>query len=530
MDVARPGTADTAHPVATYCFEGFVLDIRRGSLLTATGDEVPLRRQSFDLLRLLVENAGRLLDRDTINRAIWSDVAVTDDSMTQCVRDIRRAIGDDPQRILKTVPRRGYLLAADVVIARDPPADPSAPGLAVPDKPSIVVLPFQNMSGDPEQVYFADGLVEDITTALSCIRSLFVIARNSAFAYQGRAADVRQIGRDLGVRYALEGSVRRVGNRLRVTVQLIDAASGGHVWAERYDRDVSDIFAVQDEIATSVAGVVEPALADAEQRRALRKPPERLDAWEAYQRGLWHFNKYGPEENQTAQTFFRQAIALDPNFAPGHYGYALALQWDIWHYSTRPFAEVQGTPREEARIAVSLDDKDALAHAVLAHVRMWDAEWEAAIAEARTALVLNPNSSFVISMLGCVLGWGGYREEALDRLQQAMRASPHDPLTWLWTLWTGLFQFNSRKFDAAVETLRQVVRLRPEYTRTQVLIAMSLAHLGHLDEARDLLSRAQSQDPRYQQAPWLRPEDIALRNESLRLVAGISNDAVCPRP
>jgi adenylate cyclase len=314
----RGNTVDTARPVATYHFEGFILDIKRGSLLTAAGEELPLRRQSFGLLRLLVENAGRLLDRDTINRAIWSGVAVTDDSMTQCVRDIRRAMGDDAQRILKTVPRRGYLLAADVVMACDPPAEPLSPGLALPDKPSLVVLPFQNMSRDPEQVYFVDGLVEDITTALSCIRSLFVIARNSAFAYQGRAVDVRQIGHDLGVRYAMEGSVRRAGNRLRVTAQLIDAASGVHVWAERYDRDVSDVFAVQDEIATRVAGVIEPALADAEQRRALRKLPERLDAWEAYQRGLWHFYKYAPEENKTALTFLRKAIALDPNFAPGH--------------------------------------------------------------------------------------------------------------------------------------------------------------------------------------------------------------------
>ena len=361
---------DAAPPVATYRFAGFILDFRRGALLTASGEALSLRRQSFELLRLLAEHAGRLLDRDTINRAIWSDVAVTDDSITQCVRDIRRAIGDDAQRILKTVPRRGYLLAAEVVVVRDPPAVLPL-GLALPDRPSLVVLPFQNMSGDPEQAWFADGLVEDITTALSCIRSLFVIARNSAFAYQGRGWDVRQIGRDLGVRYALEGSVRRAGDRLRVTTQLIDATSGGHVWAGRYDRDVSDIFAIQDEIATSVAGIIEPALADAEQQRVLRKPLDRLDAWEAYQRGLWHFYNHGADENQAARTFFRRAIELDPKFAPGHYGYALALQWEIWHYSTRPFSEVQGLPLDEALIAVSLDDKDAMGHAVLAHIRMW---------------------------------------------------------------------------------------------------------------------------------------------------------------
>ena len=347
-----------------------------------------------------------------------------------------------------------------------------------------------------------------------------MIARNSTFTYKGQAVDVKQVARELGVRYVLEGCVRKGGNRVRITGQLIDAITGAHIWAERYDRDLNDIFAVQDEITASVAGVIEPALAEAEQQRVLRKPPERLDAWEAYQRGLWHFNKYGPEENQTAQTFFRRAIALDPNFAAGHYGYALSLQWEIWHFSARPFSDVQGIPLEEARIAVSLDDKDATAHAVLAHMLMWRGEWEQAIAEARTALVLNPNSSFVISMLGCVLGFGGYREEALERLRQAMRASPNDPLTWLWTLWTGMIQFYARKFEAAVETLQHVTRLRPGFTNAQVVIAASLACLGRLDEAREHLSRVHFVDPRYQQPPWLRPEDNALRVEGVRLAAG----------
>jgi adenylate cyclase len=397
-------------------------------------------------------------------------------------------------------------------------SDNSKP-LPLPDKPSIAVLPFQNMSGDPEQEYFADGMVEDIITALSRFKSLFVIARNSSFTYKGRAVDIKQVGRELGVRYVLEGSVRKGGNRMRITAQLIDATSGAHVWADRYDRDPSDIFAVQDEITASVAGIIEPALADAEQQRVLRKRPDSLDAWEAYQRGLWHFNKYSPEENKAALDFFRQAIALDPNFAPGHYGYALALQWEIWHFSTRPFNEVQGAARAEAQIAVSLDDKDAMAHAILAHMMMWGSEWEAAIAEARTAIALNPNSAFVISMLGCVLGFGGYREEALTRLQQAMRASPHDPLTWLWTIWTWAMQFFSRDFDAALQTGHQLLRLRPGWLQGQVSIAMSLAKLGRIDEARTILRRTgqQAQDTRYMNPPWLRPEDTALRVEAFSL-------------
>jgi adenylate cyclase len=429
------------------------------------------------------------------------------------------AFDDLGERSLKNIDRPVRLYAGRSASFSPKPTAEAGKSLPLPDKPSIAVLPFQNMSGDPEQEYFADGVVEDIITALSRFKSLFVIARNSSFTYKNKIVDVRQVGREMGVRYVLEGSVRKGGNRARITAQLIDATSGAHVWADRYDRDLNDFFAVQDEITASVAGTIEPALSDAEQQRALRKPPDSLDAWEAYQRGVWHFNRYSSEENKAALTFFRQAIALDPNFAPGHYGYALALQWDIWHFSTRPFQEVQGKPREEAHLAVSLDDKDAMAHAVLAHMMMWGSEWQAAIAEARTAIALNPNSAFVISMLGCVLGFGGYREEALARLQQAMRASPHDPLTWLWTLWTGMMYFCSRRFDAAIDTYHQVTRLRPSYIQGQVMLAAALAHSGRIDEARKVLkhARAEAQDPRYQSPPWLRPEDNALRQEGIRL-------------
>jgi adenylate cyclase len=400
-------------------------------------------------------------------------------------------------------------------------SDASVP-LALPDKPSIAVLPFQNMSGDPEQEYFADGLVEDIITGLSYIRWLFVIARNSSFTYKGKSVDIKLVGRELGVRYVLEGSVRKGGNRVRITAQLIDAVSGAHVWAERYDRDLSDIFAVQDELTATVAGLIEPALAQAEQQRAMRKPPDRLDAWEAYQRGLWHFHKYAPEENQKAIGFFRRAITLDPQFAPGHHGYALAMQWDIWHFSQRPLEEVQGIPRAEARTAVALDDKDAMAHAVLAHMMMWGGEWEAAIAQARTGVALNPNSAFVISMLGCTLCFGGHRDEAIERLHQAMRASPHDPLTWLWTLWLAAAQLFAGQYEPALEAMHQLARLRPEYP-VQILKVACLAHMGRLEEAQSALagipaeSMTQFRRLADRRPPFMRPEDFAYRQEGLRL-------------
>jgi adenylate cyclase len=438
------------------------------------------------------------------------------------------AFDDLGEQALKNIARpvRAYrVLLATAERAPTISSVETTPTLALPDKPSIAVLPFANMSGDPEQEYFADGMVEEIITALSRIRWLFVIARNSSFTYKGQAVDVKQVGRELGVRYVLGGSIRKAGNRVRITAQLIDAISGTHLWADRYDRDLSDIFAVQDEITASVASIIEPALAEAEQQRVLRRPPERLDAWEAYQRGLWHFHRQGLEQNKIAQTFFRQAIVLDPNFAPGHYGYALALRQHFWLYSTRSSQEVLKTALEEARLAVSLDGKDAVAHAVLSGAAYTVGEWEAAIAEARTALALSPNSAYVIGTLGAALCHGGYPDEAIDQLRRAMRASPHDPQRWQWTLWIGICQFHAKDFSAALETMQQVMRLRPAHASPHLYTVASLGYLGRLDEAREAMDRARAQFwdvlRRVQQgSPWTRPEDYAFTLEGVRL-AGI---------
>ena len=225
--------------------------------------------------------------------------------------------------------------------------------LALPDKPSIAVLAFQNMSGDPEQEHFADGIAEDIITALSKSRWLFVIARNSSFAYKGRSVDIKQISRELGVRFVLEGSVRKAGNRVRITAQLIEATTGTHLWAERYDRDLTDIFAVQDEITQSVAAAIEPAMAHAERQRVSRKPPDSLDAWEAYHRGLWHFLNQEPSENEQAKQFFQRATDLDSGFAPVHYALALCNVWDGWVYASRPMEGCFSTARPLAQRALA---------------------------------------------------------------------------------------------------------------------------------------------------------------------------------
>jgi adenylate cyclase len=431
------------------------------------------------------------------------------------------AFDDLGEQNLKNIARpvRAYRVRSDSTVATA-----AAPALSLPDKPSIAVLPFANMSGDPEQEYFADGIVEEIITALSRIRWLFVIARNSSFTYKGRAVDVKRVGRELGVRYVLEGSVRRGGNRVRVTTQLIDAITGAHVWAERYDRDLSDIFAVQDEITASVAGIIEPALFAAEQERVLRKRPHRLDAWEACQRGMWHFNKYGGEENKIAQDFFRQAIALDPNFAPGHYGLALALFFDFWLYSTRSAGETLETALAEARTAASLDDRDAMARCVLSTLIGGVGQLETSIAEARAALTLNPNSAFGLGNLGAVLRSAGHSREAMDYLRQAIRASPHDPLNWLWTYFIAAAYFQLGEFESALAYGREAIRLRPQHAMAHLRIAASLAYLGRMEEARQAYDYAANQFPdmlarNRTRPPWWQPEHNAQFMEGLRLAA-----------
>src|SRR5438045_456397 len=252
-------------------------------------------------------------------------------------------------------------------IERTPTASPVeiTPPLTLPDKPSIAVLPFQNMSSDPEQDFIADGIAEDIITALSRYPSLFVIARNSCFTYKGRALDVKQVGRELGVRYVLEGSLRKSGNRIRVTAQLVEAETGNHVWAERYDRDLTELFTVQDEITQAVTIAVAPAIAEAEQQRAMRKPPESLDAWNAYQRGLWHLSRVTVEDFAVAQKLFERGIEADPTFGGCYSGLALARLQASAIYQSLDATGAQSSAEALARQALSCDTADAEARSCL---------------------------------------------------------------------------------------------------------------------------------------------------------------------
>jgi adenylate cyclase len=396
----------------------------------------------------------------------------------------------------------------------------SEPFLALPDKPSVAVLPFTNMSSDPEQEFFADGIAEDVITALSRYPSLFVIARNSSFTYKGRSVDVKQVGRELGVRYVLEGGLRKAGNRIRVTAQLVEAETGKHVWADRYDRDLADIFALQDEITEAVTIAIAPAIAQAEQQRAMRKPPGSLDAWAAYQRGLWHLGKANADDNAHAESFFQLAIRLDQNFAGGYYGLASAQHQGARLFHTRDLAEAQSTAEALARQAVALDPADAQAHALLAITLMLGGDHEGARAEAEQALAINPNLARAHGSLGATLIFSGRPREGLAALRTCIRLDPRDPELVIRWLQVAQAHYFAHEYEAAVEAATRAVRTFPDYPTAYRWLAPALGQLGRTEEAKAALAKAIAPlafDLHVRnRVPWMRPEDHAHMLEGLR--------------
>jgi adenylate cyclase len=393
----------------------------------------------------------------------------------------------------------------------------AATPLMLPGKPSIAVLAFANMSIDPEQEFFADGIAEDVITALSRYPSLFVIARNSCFAYKGRTVDVKQIGRELGVRYVLEGSLRKASNRIRVTAQLVEAETGRHVWAERYDRDLADIFSVQDEITEAVTIAIVPAIAESERQRAMRKPPQSLDAWAAYQRGLWHLSNFSANDHALAPAFFQQAIDLDPNFAGGYTGLAYAQHRAA---SRRGLSETDSV--EVARRAVGLDADDAEARVCLGFMLLWQGDHEGALTESETALALSANLASAHGLRGSVLNWSNRHEEGRVALERSIRLDPRNPnLVVRFNAVTVSF-YLAGKYDAAIEAARRTIRSYPDRENDYRWLAAALGQVGRIDEAKEALEKAIAIAPasfdRYVRArvPWHRPEHHAHMLDGLR--------------
>ncbi len=362
--------------------------------------------------------------------------------------------------------------------------------LSLSDKPSIAVLPFENMSGDPEQEYFSDGIAEDIITALSKFRWFFVTARNSTFTYKGAAIDIKQVGRELGVRYVLEGSVRKAGSRIRITAQLIEAATGNHIWAERYDRQLDDIFDLQDEMQQAIVAAVEPEMAGAEMDRAVKKAPQMLDAWDLFQQANWHFNQRSLEATDFAEPLYEKVVALDPSFAPAYAMHAWLLHNAVV-YGFRTDTEVQlGKGLEIGRTGVLKDDRDALTHFALGRVMTMAGDLTGGIREQRLAVQLNPNFSFAAWGLGEALGRAGHHQEALETIEVALRLSPRDTLRFLFLRFKGHNHDALGQTGAAEAAYREAVALNHHVSivTPNITLIDFLVRRGRQEEARALMS------------------------------------------
>jgi adenylate cyclase len=447
-----------------------------------------------------------------------SGICISDEASRQVRGKVEAEFADIGEQSLKNIARPLRVYRVSSSSAARKPISPAA-ALPLPDKPSIAVLPFANMSADPEQEFFADGIAEDVITALSRYRSLFVIARNSCFTYKGRAVDVKQIGRELGVRYVLEGSLRKAGSRIRVSAQLVEAETGKHVWAERYDRELSDIFAVQDEITEAVTIAIAPAIAEAEQQRAVRKPPGSLDAWEAYQRGLWHLIKSTNEDNALAEEFFQQAVDLDPGFAGGYTGLAAARNYAA-DFGRRGLSEALSSAEALARRAVALDSADAEARSQLACELYSRGDYEGGLVEAERALTLSPNLALAQAHRGATLIFSGRRKEGITARERSIRLDPRRSAARLNQI--ALALYFSGEYDAAIEAANRTIRSYPDFPNTYRWLAAVHGQLGQIKEAKEALQKAIAIAPAAfdmyvrGRVPWMRPEDHAHMLEGLR--------------
>jgi TolB-like protein len=467
-------------------FGPFRLDPAAGILYR--GDEpTMLGRRAVVLLCRLLENARAPVSKGALIEAGWEGLAVADNNLTVQITALRRVLAEaDAETWIETMPRRGYRYVGPAVIAHGPDtpaADHAVSALTLPEKPSVAVLPFSNLSGDPEQDYFADGMVDEIITGLARIKGLFVIARNSTFAYKGRAIDVKQVGRELGVRYVLEGSVRRAGASVRVIAQMIDASTGAHVWAERYDRSSADIFALQEEIALSAVGAIAPSVRKAEIERVRRKRPESLDAYDLVLQAQNDVDSGMPEQVTRALGFLERAISLEPAYALAHGNAAMC------HHCLFLRAGLQETNRaasiRHARSAILHGQDDAAALTLAGFSMGMDGHDRAAAFTAlEAALAISPSSALTYILGSVILGWGGDAERAIDWSERGMRLSPFDPWAFAAFDAQAMSHLLCGRYEESCRAAYRSVQANPAHSITYVQLTAALAKLGRMDEAR----------------------------------------------
>jgi len=514
-----------------YAFDTELRELHRGS------DVVSVAPQVFDLLDYLIRNRERVVSKDDLINAVWKGRIVSDAALTTRLNVARNAIGDsgDEQRLIKTLPRKGFRFVGQVRTPEettdagvaDDPVELTRPVLKLSDKPSLAVLPFTNLSSDPEQEYFAEGMVEDITTALSRSKRLFVIACNSSVTYSGKAIDIKQVGSELGVRYVLEGSVRKAGKRVRITGQLIDVASGIHLWADRFDGELEDIFDLQDRITGKVVNAIFPKLRKSEIERASRKPTANLTAYDYYLRGSSLMSKRNSETFADALPLLMKAIECDPEFAPA---YAAAAAWyPLSVFFGRSINREQETKAAVAlaRKSIELDSDDAFVLsrsgwtlAVMARELDEGADYLARATDA------DPNSAYAWTFRGMSNVLLGRHEEAIEYFERALRLSPLDPAISTTYLGFAYAEFFSGRYERALHWWDMTLRHSPTWLGTRRFFIACLALSGQIDAAKAAFESVRQSDPTLristirERFPLRRNEDLARVAEGYRL-AGV---------
>ena len=492
------------------------LDIERRELRRGA-DIVDLEPKAFDLLAFLVLHRDRVVTKDDLLQGVWDGRIVSESALTTRINAVRRALGDDGtvQRLVRTFTRKGVRFIGNVTEL----ADQATPTW---DKPSIAVLPFQNMSGDPEQEYFVDGMVEEIITVLSRFPQLAVIARNSSFTYKGKPADVRQVGRELGVRYVLEGSVRRAGNRVRIAGQLIDATTGAHIWADRFDGTLDDIFGLQDRVASSVVVAIEPRLHLAEIERASRKPTESLEAYDFYLRALAQAVKRTKDSLAEAVRLLNRALELDPAYAPAMEYISSCSCSDLGIGFQAPVQRSnEGIAMARRAISSAWDNSVVLTGAGFA-LAFLAGENETALSAIDRAIVLNPNYARAFSLRALVLVFLNRPDEAIPAAQEAMRLSPRSPWTFLSVQAQAFAHLAAGRYEVGLPFADRALRENGGLPALRFKLSFC-GHLGRLDEAKECLRRLRELHPEPTIASVMRdvsrgvaPEIVARMAEGLR--------------
>jgi TolB-like protein len=477
--------------VGQLLFNGYCLDADRRELKRGA-EIVRIEPQVFDLIAYLIEHRDRVVSKDDLMTSVWRGRVVSESTVTSRVNSARKAIGDSggKQGLIRTYARKGIRFVGEV---REPAHSTGLrtelAGVAdMVDKPRIAVLPFLRLGGDAQQEYFSDGITEDILTALSKYRSLTVLARNSTFAFRNSSGDVRELGVKLGVSYIVQGSVRRMGSRVRITAQLAETEDGRTIWAEQYDREVHDLFEIQDEITATIAARLEPEVGIAERSRAARKPLQAFNAWDFFRLGTSHFYKATPDGNHEAQRLLRRAIELDPALAEAHGFLSYSIVLSMVYFDAEPDEALLDEAVRIAKQAVALDDLDANIRFMYGRALLARRDYGEALSELQAAIELNPTLAVAYCGLGDSLAYEGRFDEAMPHFQRAIALSPHDPVRWAFYSYAALAYLFAGQFDAAEEWARKAIRVPNCQYWGYAHRVSALGHLGRRDQSKAALA------------------------------------------